>query len=191
MPRPRDVVCDRPRILFVGINPGATSGKVGHHFAGKSNPFWKLLYVSGLVPVELRADEDHRLVEWRYALVNLCARPTRTAAELKRAELERGCTLLVDKVRAMRPAILALVGVTMYPIVFGRRRGEPSTDTAKPRSALAIGPGAKPEQLEGAHVFVLPNPSGLNATFPTFAAKLPWFEQLAAFAAHQPSATST
>ena len=169
MSRPRDVVIDRPRILFVGINPGATSGKVGHHFAGPGNPFWKLLHVAGLVPVELRADEDQRLVEWRYALVNLCARPTKTASELTRKELLRGRMLLVDKIRAIKPEIVALVGVTLYPIVFARedRKRTP-------------GPGAKPQLLEGARVFVLPNPSGLNASFPTFAAKLTWFQQLSA-----------
>ena len=167
MPRPRDVVTDRPKILFVGINPGSTSGKVGHHFAGPMNPFYRLLHAAGLVPVELRAVEDQRLAEFGYGLVNLCGRPTKTAAELKRAELARGVKQLHRKVRAMQPQVVALVGVTLYPVIFGH--GGPP------------GPGAKPQLLEGARVFVVPNPSGLNATFPTFAAKLPWFEQLRAF----------
>ena len=166
MPRPRDIVTARPRILFVGINPGRTSGRVGHHFAGPGNAFWRLLHAAGLVPVVLRADEDRRLVEHQLALVNLCPRPTRTAAELSRAELVRGAKRLHRKVRALRPEVVALVGVTLYPVILGR--------TATP------GPGLKPERLEGARVFVLPNPSGLNATFPTFEAKLPWFVQLAA-----------
>ena len=158
-----------PKILFVGINPGVTSGKVGHHFAGPFNPFWQLLHASGLMPVELRADEDHRLVEFGYALVNLCARPTKTAAELKRAEFERGRKQLIVKVRQMQPEVVALVGVTLYPAVFGRKVATP-------------GPGPKPDLLEGARVFVVPNPSGLNASFPTFEAKLPWFQQLRTFA---------
>jgi double-stranded uracil-DNA glycosylase len=173
VPRPRDVVTDRPRILFVGINPGAVSGKVGHHFAGPSNPFWKLLHVAGLTPVELRADEDQRLVEWQYALVNLCARPTKDASELKRKELHAGRKKLVVKVRQMQPAIVALVGITLYPVVFARENRK------APKLDLAPGPGAKPATpLEGAHVFVVPNPSGLNASFPTFDAKLPWFVAL-------------
>ena len=176
MPRPRDVVTDRPRILFVGINPGVTSGKVGHHFAGPANPFWRLLHVAGLVPVELRADEDQRLVEWRYALVNLCPRPTKVASELVRKELLRGRKLLVDKIRVMKPEIVALVGVTLYPIVFARE------DRKSPKLELTPGPGAKSELLGDARVFVLPNPSGLNASFPTFEAKLPWFVELRAFA---------
>lgn len=169
MPRPRDVVTDHPHILFVGINPGAVSGKVGHHFAGPSNPFWKLLHAAGLTPVELKAEEDHRLTEWRLALVNLCARPTKVASELKRKELLNGRKELVKKVAAMKPEVVALVGVTLYPIVFAR------ADRKAPKVELVPGPGPKPQQLEGAHVFVLPNPSGLNASFPTFEAKLPWF----------------
>ena len=177
MPRPRDVVMSRPDILFVGINPGAVSGKVGHHFAGPSNPFWKLLHVAGFTPVELAATDDHRLVEWRYALTNLCPRPTKMATELKRKELLTGRKELVKKVAAMQPAVVALVGVTLYPVVFAR------TDKKAPKLELAPGPGPKPATpLEGAHVFVLPNPSGLNASFPTFDAKLPWFIALREFA---------
>ena len=167
MPRPRDVITKRPKILFVGINPGATSGKVGHHFAGPGNPFWKLLHASRITPIELTAAEDGRLVEFGYALTNLCARTTKTAAELSRKELARGRELLVEKIKAMKPRVVALVGVTLYPVVFGK----PST-----------GPGAKDDTLEGARVFVVPNPSGLNASYPTFAAKLPWFEALRDYA---------
>jgi TDG/mug DNA glycosylase family protein len=184
MPRPRDVLAKRPRILFVGINPGATSGKVGHHFAGAGNPFWKLLHAAGLTPIELTAAEDRRLPEFGYALVNLAARPTKTAAELKRSELLRGRSLLLAKIRDMKPAVVALVGITLYPLVVGLKG-----KLANP------GPGPKPETLEGARLFVVPNPSGLNASFPTFAAKLPWFEALRDYAAAggpagQPSAKS-
>lgn len=173
MPRLRDIVTERPAILFVGINPGDTSGKVGHHFAGPGNPFWRLLHAAGITPIELRADEDHRLVEFGYALTNLCPRTTKSAAELTRDELVAGAGALRKKIRAMRPTVVALVGVTLYPIVCKRERGAP-----KPPP----GPGAKPELIEGARLFVVPNPSGLNASFPTFDAKLRWFRQLAEFA---------
>jgi double-stranded uracil-DNA glycosylase len=175
MPRPKDVVATEPEILFVGINPGATSGKVGHHFAGPANPFYKLLHVAGLTPTELRADEDQRLPEWKLALVNLCARPTKVASELTRKELHAGRRALAVKVRAMRPKTVALVGVTLYPIVFARE------DRKAPKPDLPPGPGAKPQLFEGARVFVVPNPSGLNASFPTFDAKLPWFVALREF----------
>jgi len=171
VPRPRDVIADSPSILFVGINPGLVSGKTGHHFAG-ANEFWKLLHTAGLTPDLLSSDEDQRLTEWKLALVNLVPRPTKLASELKRAELLAGRKALVKKVAAMRPRIVALVGVTLYPVVFARE------DRKQPKPELPPGPGPKPQRLAGAHVFVLPNPSGLNASFPTFEAKLPWFAAL-------------
>lgn len=167
----------RPAILFVGINPGQTSGKVGHHFAGPGNPFWRLLHAAAITPIELRADEDQRLVEFGCALVNVAGRTTRTAAELTRAELERGVEQLREKIRAMQPDVVALVGVTLYPIVTRQPR-----KPGEPKYVLTPGPGAKPERIEGARLFVVPNPSGLNASFPSFEAKLVWFRQLAAFA---------
>lgn len=168
MPRPRDVLTERPpTILFVGINPGSTSGTVGHHFAGPGNTFWKLLFAAGLTPRELTPAEDQRLATYGHALVNLCTRPTTTAAELTRTELERGRLRLLATIRRLKPRMVALVGVTLYPIVVGRAAAK-----------VTPGAGPKPELLEGARLFVVPNPSGLNATFPTFAAKLPWFEAL-------------
>lgn len=162
--RLRDVLTPEARILFVGINPSLRSGAIGHHFAGPGNPFWRLLEVSGLTPERLPAEQDHRLAEYGYALTNLCPRPTRSAAELDRGERARGRRALLAKVRAIRPAIVALVGVTLYRLVLGA--GGPG------------GPGLKPDRLEGARVFVLPNPSGRNAAFPGFADKLVWFERL-------------
>jgi TDG/mug DNA glycosylase family protein len=173
----------QPEILFVGINPGTTSGKVGHHFAGPANPFYKLLHAAGLTPIELRADEDQRLPEWRLALVNLCARPTKVASELTRAELHAGRRALVKKIAQLQPEIVALVGVTLYPIVFARE------DRKAPKPDLPPGPGPKPQTIEGARVFVVPNPSGLNASFPTFEAKLPWFVALREY--HDALAAST
>ena len=172
MPRPKDVLCARPKILFVGINPGVTSGKVGHHFAGPYNPFFELLHAARLVPEVLKAQDDQRLAEFGHALVNLCARPTQLASELTSTELAAGRVALLKKIRAMQPGVVALVGVTLYPIVCGR--GGPP------------GPGPKDDVLEGARVFVVPNPSGLNASFPTFADKAPWFVRLAEFAANPP-----
>ncbi len=174
MARLRDVTMQRPTILFVGINPGERSGKIGHHFAGPGNPFWKLLHAAGITPVELRADEDQRLTEFHHGLVNLCTRPTRTAAELTAAELARGARRLAGIVGALEPEVVALVGVTLYPIVCRHLRVAKRHQTP--------GPGPKPELVAGARLFVVPNPSGLNASFPTFAAKLPWFRQLALYA---------
>ncbi len=165
----RDVVCERPRILFVGINPSLRSAAAGHHFASPGNPFWRLLHAAGLTPVQLAPDEDQRLADFRLALTNLCPRGTRSAAELARDEMERGRAALRRKIHRLAPEVVAFVGLTLYQSYF-----------ALPSSG---GAGPKPESIAGARVFVLPNPSGLNASFPGFAHKLTWYRALARFAA--------
>ena len=151
-------------MLFVGINPGLRSAEIGHHFGGRTNPFWRLLAASGLTPVVLPPEEDRRLVEWRLGITNLCPRPTRSADELTPAELAAGARTLARKVARLQPAGVALVGITLY------RRVLPG--------GVTPGPGPKPERLADVPVFVVPNPSGLNASFPGFAQKLVWFERL-------------
>jgi TDG/mug DNA glycosylase family protein len=167
MPRLPDVVAAQPRLLLVGINPGRRSGAVGHHFAGNGNPFWRLLHAAGLTPTLLPYTEDHRLAELGIGLTNLCARTTRAAAELSRAELTRGRVILTRKITLWRPAVVAFVGVSLYRFTFGVAEGP--------------GPGVKRERIAGARVFVVPNPSGLNASFPGFASKLAWYRRLRLF----------
>jgi TDG/mug DNA glycosylase family protein len=167
-----DILCDRPRILFVGINPSLASARAGHHFASPGNPFWRLLHASGLTPESIGAADDRRLVEWRLALTNICPRATRAASELTRDELQRGCLRLRRKVRRVRPAIVAFVGLSIYRQCFG--------------AGATPGAGHKPQTIAGARVFVLPNPSGLNASFPGFRDKLVWFEALARAASISP-----
>ncbi len=168
----RDVVCERPRILFVGINPGLRSFALGHHFAGKGNPFWRLLHASGLTPELLTPEEDRRLAEYGYALTNLCPRASRSADELSRDELERGRRALARKIARLRPRLVAFVGLSIYTTYFAKKESG--------------GPGEKPERIGEAGVFVVPNPSGLNASFPGFAEKLVWFERLARAALEPP-----
>jgi TDG/mug DNA glycosylase family protein len=161
-------VARRPRLLLVGINPGLRSGALGHHFAGRGNPFWRLLQASRLTPVLLDCTEDQKLAAFGIALTNLCPRTTRTAAELKPVEIARGRAALARKIARWRPAVVAFVGVSLYPLFFGK--------------VGAGGPGAKPETIAGARVFVVPNPSGLNASYPGFRDKLVWFQRLRRFA---------
>jgi double-stranded uracil-DNA glycosylase len=168
MPKLRDVVTPHPRVLFVGINPSVRSQQVGHHFAGPGNPFWRLLYAAGIVEEELTYLEDEKLAEYGLALTNLCARATRSASELQRDEIERGKRIILRKIARMRPAVVAFVGASIYRY-FGR-------------SGRSGGVGPKPETICGARVFVVPNPSGLNANFPGFKDKLVWFEKLREFA---------
>jgi double-stranded uracil-DNA glycosylase len=168
MPALRDVVTvGPPRLLLVGINPGLRSWALGHHFAGNGNPFWRLLFSAGLVPEPLAFSEAARLADFGIALTNLCPRTTRTAAELTPVEIDRGRRVLARKIARWRPAVAAFVGVSLYQLYFRH-----------PRSG---GPGEKPERIDGARVFVVPNPSGLNATFPGFEDKLVWFRKLRAF----------
>jgi TDG/mug DNA glycosylase family protein len=165
--RLRDVVVARPRLLLVGINPSLRSAELGHHFAGPGNPFWRLLHAAGLTPSLLTPARDRELAGLRIGLTNVCARPTRSAAELTSADYERGRLALRRKCARLRPSVVGFVGVSLYQIVFALR--------------ASGGPGPKPERLAGARVFVVPNPSGLNASFPGFAHKLVWYERLRAF----------
>jgi TDG/mug DNA glycosylase family protein len=168
MPALRDVVPQGPpRLLLIGINPGLRSWALGHHFAGNGNPFWRLLFSAGLVPEPIPFTEAARLATYGIGLTNLCPRSTRTAAELTTAEIVRGRRVLARKCARWRPTVAAFVGVSLYQTYYHL-----------PKSG---GPGAKPELLEGARVFVVPNPSGLNASFPGFEDKLVWFKALRAF----------
>jgi len=165
----RDIIAPHPRVLFVGINPSLRSEQVGHHFASPGNPFWRLLYEAKLIPVTLTCDDDKRLVEFGMAMTNLCARASRSAAELTREEIVAGKRILARKIARIAPEVVAFVGLSIYRDFFGK--------TASP------GAGAKAEMVSGARVFVLPNPSGLNASFPGFSHKLIWFEKLREFMA--------
>jgi double-stranded uracil-DNA glycosylase len=206
----RDVLTPKPRVLFVGINPSLRSEAVGHHFASPGNPFWRLLYAAGLVPVELTHTEDRRLAEFGLALTNLCSRATRAAAELGREEIERGKRRLTVKIRRLRPEVVAFVGITIYRDFFrdsfgkapARASSMTSIQMASVRQTASVGQtvsaggtasagaGAKTELICGAKVFVLPNPSGLNASFPGFKHKLVWFERLREFIDSAPRPSS-
>jgi double-stranded uracil-DNA glycosylase len=141
------------RVLFVGINPGIRSAQTGHHFAGYSNRFWKLLFDSKLVPEPIGFADDERLPVWGFGITNLIPRATPGIDTLAAAEYVSGERALRRKVRRWKPDVVAFVGVTLFRVVFGRKAGEP------------IGLGLQTEVFEGARVFVLPNPSGRNAHF--------------------------
>ena len=154
----------RPRILFVGINPSLRSAEVGHHFASPGNPFWRLLHAARLIPTALTHADDGRLPEHGLALTNIVPRATRAASELTRPEFVAGRAQLARVIRRASPEVVAFVGVTVYRAFFG--------------PAARGGPGPKRERIGTARVFVLPNPSGLNASYPGFRDKLIWFQRL-------------
>src|SRR5579863_5902569 len=101
----RDILTPNPRLLFVGINPSLRSEQVGHHFASPGNPFWKLLYAAKLIPEPLTCNDDKRLIEFSMAMTNLCARASRSAAELTRDEIIAGKALLAKKIKRVRPEV--------------------------------------------------------------------------------------
>ena len=160
--RLRDRIKPGVRVLFVGINPGIRSAVTGHHFAGFSNRFWKLLWESGLVPEPLTSSDDERLPEWGFGVTNLIARPSPGIDDLRPAEYVAGWTLLKKKIRRYRPAVVALVGVTLYRAILPLI-GESTDHTRRNPAVRPIGP--QPLTIHGARVFVLPNPSGRNANF--------------------------
>jgi TDG/mug DNA glycosylase family protein len=143
-----DVIAPRLELLFCGINPGLYSGATGHHFARPGNRFWPALHLAGFTERLLRPDEEKVLLERGIGITNLVGRATGSAAELEETELHAGSRALVRKLERFEPEWLAVLGIGAYRVGFG-----------KPRAS----PGRQPERLAGANLWVLPNPSGLNA----------------------------
>jgi len=146
----RDVIAHGLRVLFCGINPGLYSGAVGHHFARPGNRFWKSLAASGLTERLVSPFEERTLLAAGLGITNLVERATAAADELSREELVHGAGRLTEKVRRYRPALVAFLGLTTYRIAF-----------ARPGAEI----GLQPERLGPARVWLLPNPSGLNAHY--------------------------
>lgn len=151
----RDVAGPGMDVLFVGINPGVMSGRAGHHFANPANGFWPLLHDAGFTPRRLRPEEDRTLLDYGLGVTNLVARTTAGVADLERREMVDGGAVLARKVRRWRPKAVVFVGLTAYD-AFSRWRGN---------KARRVTCGEQAETLEGARVFVVPNPSGRNAHF--------------------------
>ncbi len=162
LPRPTKVLRDRiepgVRVLFVGINPGIRSAETGHHFAGYSNRFWKLLHDSGLVPESLTHLDDERLPEWGFGITNLIPRPSRGIDELRPEEYRASQAALYRKIARFRPQVVALVGITLYRTLM-------ASHVRRKPNAGSIRLGLQDEDIAGARLFVLPNPSGRNAHF--------------------------
>lgn len=147
-----DVAAAGLRILFAGINPSLYSAATGIHFARPGNRFWPALHQSGFTSRQLRPDEQEQLLDLGLGITNVVARATARADELDPAELREGGRVLAAKVARLRPSWLAVVGVTAYRTAFGCAR------------SCA---GLQEQTLAGARLWVLPNPSGLNALWTT------------------------
>jgi TDG/mug DNA glycosylase family protein len=145
-----DVLAPGLDVLFVGINPGLYSGAVGHHFARPGNRFWKALHASGFTDRVLSPFDERDLLKLGVGVTNIVDSATATADELSRAELRAGTHALERRVRRARPRVVAFLGISAYRAAFGR-----------PKAQL----GPQDEPFGGARVWVLPNPSGLNASY--------------------------
>jgi double-stranded uracil-DNA glycosylase len=138
------------KVLFVGINPGLYSAATGHHFARPGNRFWPALHLAGFSKKRLEPAEQTELLRDGYGITNLVNRGTTTADELAPEEFVQGRRRLAAKVRRYSPKIVAFLGVGAYCHAFGCKQAK-------------VGPQA--ERFEGAQVWLLPNPSGLNANY--------------------------
>jgi len=153
------------RVLFVGINPGVRSAITGHHFAGYSNRFWKLLRDSRLVPEPIGYADDRRLLEWGFGVTNLVARPSPGIDDLAPAEYIAGWHILERKIKKYRPRLVALVGVTLYRVIQPLLAEDADKNTRSRVRTVPLTTGLRPETIHGARLYVLPNPSGRNANF--------------------------
>jgi len=145
-----DVIGHGLDVLFCGINPGLYSGAVGHHFSRPGNRFWRTLHAAGFTPQVLSPFEEARLLDHRLGITNLVNRATAGAAEVSDRELRSGAARLRRKAGRYRPRWVAFLGLGAYRVAFGR-----------PGAQV----GAQAERLGSAQVWLLPNPSGLNAHY--------------------------
>ena len=147
-----DIIKPDLKILFIGFNPGERSSLTGHHFAGRSNRFWKLLALAALTPYQLRPDQDNLLPSFGYGITNIVSRPSRTAAEITKEEYAAGREILYAKLCRYHPKIACFAGIGVY-----KQFARLSTVSCGRQDA-----GMVPGIID----FVLPSPSGLNRIRP-------------------------
>ena len=145
-----DVIAPNLHILFCGINPGLYSGATGHHFARPGNRFWPVVHAAGFTDRLLSPFDEQELLKRGYGITNIVNRTTANAAELSLSELEEGARRLTKTVFKYKPQIVAVLGVEAYRKAFGRR------------DAIL---GLQEERIGDSRVWILPNPSGLNAHY--------------------------
>jgi TDG/mug DNA glycosylase family protein len=146
----RDVIAPDLLVLFCGINPGLYTAAVGHHFARPGNRFWKALYEGGFTDHLLSPFDERELLKSGYGITNVVCRATATADELSKEEVIGGGRRLAAKVRRYRPICLTILGLGAYRTAFDQ-----------PKATV----GRQPRQIANTIVWVLPNPSGLNANY--------------------------
>lgn len=151
-----DIIATNLKILFIGYNPGARSAEIGHHFAGYSNRFWKLLYEAGLTPQQIKPEEDQSMLQFGYGITNIVARPSRTAVEITKDEYREGREILREKLSVYKPKVACYAGIGVFKEFSGMKK-----------SVCGLQPKYSVDDVMD---FVVPSPSGLN--------RMIFFEQL-------------
>ncbi len=145
-----DLIAPELLVLFCGINPGLYSAATGHHFARPGNRFWPAMYRSGFTSRLMHPWEEHELLTYGYGITNLADRATNSADEISREELQSGREVLSEKIKVYRPQVLAVLGIGAYRMAFNQ-----------PKATI----GPQRERMHQTAIWVLPNPSGLNAHY--------------------------
>lgn len=145
-----DIITGRLNVLFCGINPGMTAAATGHHFAGRSNRFWRVIHLAGFTPEEISPQEDHAILRYGCGVTSVVKRPTARADQLSQGEFIAAATDFRRKIALHAPRFVALLGKAAYSGLSGERD---------------IAWGLQPTRMEGATMWVLPNPSGRNRAF--------------------------
>lgn len=144
-----DFLAQGLKVIFVGYNPGLLSDELGHHFAGRNNQFWRLLYEAGLTPELISPEKDHTMLEYGFGLTNIVARPSKSSSDLTWTELRQGALELQQKVNKLQPQVLCLLGKQVYLAYAGLKQG------AKIDYGLQ-----EPFRNPGVVDYLAPNPSG-------------------------------
>ena len=158
----QDIIDYGLKILFIGFNPGLRSAGIGHHYANKSNNFWKLLFESGLTPYKFNPEEDKKLIEIGYGSTNIAGRPTRSASEVSSSEYKEGSIILKNLLEKYKPQIACYVGIGVYRIFTRKQDVRCGIQTCS--------------SVDGVVDYVCPSPSGLNRM--TYSVKLEHFKGL-------------
>ena len=145
-----DIIGPGLAVLFCGINPGLYTAAIGHHFGRPGNRFWPTLHAAGFTPRLFDPSEEQEVLPLGLGVTNVVARATTAADELTAREIVAGGRILEAKVRSFAPRYLAVLGIGAYRVAF-----------ARPKAAV----GLQPDAIGGTRVWVLPNPSGLNAHY--------------------------
>ncbi|CQR72664.1 G/U mismatch-specific DNA glycosylase [Sporomusa ovata DSM 2662] len=162
-----DIIAANLKILFIGFNPGTRSAETGHHFAGYSNKFWKLLAAAALTPYQFKPEEDGKLLAFGLGITNIVPRPSRTAAEITKAEYQAGRIILQEKLLLYKPQVACFAGVGVY-----REFTKQARVTCGWQAASVV---------SGVADFVVPSPSGLTRIL--FAEQLTYYQELKEYVA--------